>query len=40
MNCPKCKQDTIIFEDHSSIGGPKEYWSCTNCSEEMEMFGK
>ena len=40
MNCPnpacKCK---LIIEDHSSVGGDKEYWLCPKCGEEKVMFG-
>lgn len=37
MNCPKCNSQCNI-EDYSSIGGSKEYWSCSECDEEMLMF--
>ena len=36
--CPKCGKNSIVYEDHSSIGGDKRYWSCTSCGEEMIMF--
>ena len=38
MNCPRCEHELNI-EDHSIVGGPKEYWVCPNCGEEMMMFG-
>lgn len=37
--CHKCNCE-LIFEDHSLIGGDKEYWVCENCGEEKVMFGK
>lgn len=37
MKCPNC-QGKVEFEDHTIVGGPKEYWSCTKCGEEMEMY--
>ena len=37
MKCPRCKED-VTMEDHSSVGGPKEYWVCHNCGQEEIMF--
>ena len=37
MNCPKCGK-RVVFEDHSLIGGDKEYWVCPNCNQEKIMF--
>ena len=35
--CPKCGM-SLSFEDHSSVGGSKDYWSCGHCGEEQDMF--
>jgi hypothetical protein len=36
-SCPKC-QAPLAYEDQSSVGGPKDYWFCTQCDEEQMMF--
>jgi hypothetical protein len=30
---------TLRFEDHSPIGGSKNYWVCDSCGQEEIMFG-
>lgn len=36
--CPYCGEPLSV-EDHSSIGGPKQYWSCDTCGQEEYMVG-
>lgn len=36
--CPKCGS-TLRFENHSLIGGDKDYWLCPFCGQEKVMFG-
>lgn len=36
--CPYCG-GPLTVDDHSPIGGPKEYWSCDECGQEQVMFG-
>ena len=37
--CNKCGAK-LEFQDHTPIGGEKDYWICPNCGEEKVMFGK
>lgn len=37
--CPKCKEHNIHIEDHTLLGGSKDYWACDDCGEEQVMFG-
>lgn len=34
-SCPSCGAAPLKYEDQTSVGGPKEYGTCTRCEQEQ-----